>query len=102
MNIAPEIERKIERLMLLADQPLLKRPIPAAAVLDALPRACERDAILCAEVRRYLSSLTRTAGVSYASLSVGAGSGADTPLPKRTISVSNSNPTVTRTLNSSR
>ena len=49
-------------------QPLLSRPIAAATVLDALPRACERDAALCEEVRRYLASLTRTAGISYATL----------------------------------
>jgi hypothetical protein len=83
VNIAPEIERKIERLLILADQPALKRPIAAATVLDALPLACERDAALCADVRRYLASLTRAAGISYASVSVGAGSGPDTPLPNR-------------------
>ena len=54
VNLSPEIERKIERVMILAEQPLLKRPIAAATVLDALPRACERDAALCDDVRRYL------------------------------------------------
>lgn len=83
LNLHPEIERKIERLLILADQPVLTRPIAAATVLDALPRACERDAVLCAEVRRYLTSLTRTAGINYASLSVGAHSGAATALPNR-------------------
>jgi hypothetical protein len=83
VNLSPEIERKIERVLILGEQPLLKRPIAAATVLDALPRACERDAVLCADVRRYLASLTRTAGISHASLSVGGGTGADTPLPNR-------------------
>jgi Capsule assembly protein Wzi len=83
VNLSPEIERKIERVMMLAGQPLLKRPIAAAAVLDALPRACERDAALCAEVRRYLTSLNRSAGIGHASFAVGVGSGADTPLPNR-------------------
>ena len=67
-NISPEIERKIERVLILAEQPVLRRPIAAATVLDALPRACERDAALCEDVRRYLTSLTRTAGISYATL----------------------------------
>ena len=70
-------------MLILADQPVLRRPIAAAAVLDALPRACERDAALCADVRRYLTSLTRTTGMSYASVTAGFGSGADTPLPNR-------------------
>jgi capsule assembly protein Wzi len=83
VDLAPEIERKIERVLILAEQPALKRPIAAATVLDALPRACERDAALCAEVRRYLGSLARTAGISHASVAVGAGSGPDTPLPNR-------------------
>ncbi len=91
VDISPEIERKIERLLILAEQPVLKRPIAAATVLDALPRACERDAALCDDVRRYLGSLTRTAGMSYASLAVGGGSGADTPLPNRHGMTSGSN-----------
>jgi hypothetical protein len=83
LNQSPEIERKIERLLILADQPALKRPLAAATVLDALPRACERDAALCEDVRRYLASLTRTAGISHASLAAAGGSGPDTPLPNR-------------------
>jgi hypothetical protein len=83
VNLSPEIERKIERVLLLGEQPLLTRPIAAATVLDALPRACERDAVLCADVRRYLTSLSRGAGISHASLALGVGSGADTPLPNR-------------------
>ena len=58
VDISPEIERKIERVLILADQPALRRPIAAATVLDALPQACERDAALCEDVRRYLASLT--------------------------------------------
>jgi hypothetical protein len=55
---------------------VLTRPIAAAAVFDALPAACERDAALCEEVRRYLAGLMRTAGISYASVSAGVGFGA--------------------------
>lgn len=83
VNISPEIERKIERVLILAEQPQLKRPFAAATVLDALPRACERDAELCEDVRRYLVSLTRTAGISHASLGLGGGTDADVPLPNR-------------------
>ncbi|HJR69590.1 MAG TPA: capsule assembly Wzi family protein, partial [Gammaproteobacteria bacterium] len=78
-------------MLILAEQPALKRPIAAATVLDALPRACERDAALCEDVRRYLGSLTRAAGMSYASLAVGGGSGPDTPLPNRHGMTSRSN-----------
>src|SRR6185503_19384047 len=81
VDISPEIERKIERVLILADQPSLKRPFAAATVQDALPRACEVDAALCAEVGRYLASLTRTAGITYATLTASESSGADTAVP---------------------
>ena len=83
LNISPEIERKIERVLLLAGQPALKKPFAAAMVLDALPAACERDAALCNDVRIYLSSLTRTAGISYLSAAAALASGPDTPQPNR-------------------
>lgn len=83
VNISPEIERKIERVLILADQPHLTRPFAAATVNDALPRACERDQALCEDVRRYLTSLTRTAGITYASVTAAGGSGPDTALPLR-------------------
>lgn len=91
LDISPEIESKIERLLILAEQPVIKRPIAAATVLDALPRACERDAALCADVRRFLASLTRTAGISYATFAANGVSGSDAPLPNRHGMTSRSN-----------
>ncbi len=79
----PEIERAIERLLILADKPIMKRPIAAATVFDALPKACERDEALCDQVKRYLATYMRTAGITDASLAAGAGSGAATALPNR-------------------
>src|SRR5262245_34540284 len=80
---SPEIERAIERLLVLANQPILKRPIAAATVFDALPKACERDAVLCDRVKRYLAAYMRTAGIASASLAAGATSGTATVLPNR-------------------
>src|SRR5262245_49262688 len=91
VDISPEIERKIERVLILADQPSLKRPFAAATVLDALPRACDRDPVLCDDVRRFLTSLTRTTGISYAGLTASGGSGSDTALPNRHGMTSQSN-----------
>jgi hypothetical protein len=54
LNLSPEIERQIERVMILADRPIMSRPIAAATVLDALPQACRIDEVLCQQVRRYL------------------------------------------------
>ena len=80
---SPEIERRIEKALILADVAILTRPIPAAAVFDALPTICERDPVLCQEVRTYLGPYMRTAALTHASLSVAGTSGAATPLPSR-------------------
>ncbi len=63
LNLAPEVERQIERVLILAGKPVIRRPIPAALVLEALPAACKRDAMLCAEVRAYLARYMETSGV---------------------------------------
>ena len=58
------MERQIERVLILAGKPVMRRPIAAATVLDALPDACKRDRPLCEEVRRYLQAYTRNAAVT--------------------------------------
>lgn len=82
LSLDPEMERQVERVLILADQPVLTRPIPAAAVLDALPAACEKDADLCAQVRRYLSRYMDSMGIGHLSLEAAATSG-DHALPNR-------------------
>ncbi|HEU4617127.1 MAG TPA: capsule assembly Wzi family protein [Gammaproteobacteria bacterium] len=79
---SPEIERMIERVLILADQPVLARPIAAATVLDALPKACERDAALCERVRHYLAGFQKNYGVGYMSLSAGAAASDETGAPE--------------------
>lgn len=64
LNMSPLIERRIEQVLLLADQPLMTRPIPAALVYDALPAACEIDRLLCRQVRNYLETYMFDAGVT--------------------------------------
>jgi hypothetical protein len=34
INMSPEMERQIQRVLILADQPIMTRPIAAARVLD--------------------------------------------------------------------
>lgn len=81
LNLDPIAERQIERVLILADKPVLTRPIAAATVLDALPRACEVDPVLCVEVRRYLARYMRNWGVTEASIAGAASSGADRTVP---------------------
>jgi hypothetical protein len=68
LNLAPEIERDVERVLLLGNQAILTRPIAAARVLDALPAACKRDQKLCERVTRYLERYKHSAVLSHASI----------------------------------
>jgi hypothetical protein len=80
LNLSPEIERQIERVMILADRPVMTRPIAAAAVLDALPEACKVDQLLCARVRRFLQRYTKRVSLDHASFGFVQSDGASTPL----------------------
>ena len=64
MDMAPSMERQIERVLILADQAVMRRPIAAATVLDALPKACKIDAPLCTRVRKYLDSYMQDASIT--------------------------------------
>ena len=68
LNLEPEMERQIERVLILADEPILKRPYSVELVKLALPAACKVDAPLCRRVKRYLDRYARDYGVSHASL----------------------------------
>jgi hypothetical protein len=81
LNLDPEVEAQIERVLILAGKPVMHRPIAAATVLDALPRACAVDALLCERVRRYLTRYTSEAAVTNATLEASATHGADVALP---------------------
>ena len=83
LNLSPEIERQIERVLILADRPITSRPIATATVLDALPAACRIDPALCARVRRYLQGYMHKVGLAHASAEVAAHDGALTTLPNQ-------------------
>jgi hypothetical protein len=83
LNLEPEIEAQIERVLILADKPLMRRPIAAATVLDALPKACKVDQALCQRVGRYLARYTHTSDLTHASIEGAATHGADSILPDR-------------------
>ena len=83
LNLEPEIEAQIERVLILADKPVMRRPIAAATVLDALPKACRIDQALCQRVGRYLARYTHTSDLTHASIEGAATHGADSILPDR-------------------
>jgi hypothetical protein len=68
LNLDPELEREVERVMILGDRPVMTRPIPAAAVLEALPKACAVDPPLCRRVRRALKAYMHDSALEFASV----------------------------------
>ncbi|HLK70576.1 MAG TPA: capsule assembly Wzi family protein [Steroidobacteraceae bacterium] len=81
LNLSPEIERKVEQVLILGDQAVQTRPVPISRVLTALPKACERDRVLCRQVRRYLDRYFRSVEVTHASAELGASSRSQLQLP---------------------
>ena len=83
LNLDPEVEREVERVLVLGDKPILTRPIPAAVVLDALPKACKVDAVLCERVRKYLKRYMQGSGIEFASAEADASSGSNPVMPNQ-------------------
>jgi len=81
LNLEPEIESQIERVLILGDKPVMSRPIPAARVLAALPKACAIDAALCHRVQQYLARYTHGSGITHASIEGAVTSGSKVTLP---------------------
>jgi Capsule assembly protein Wzi len=81
LNLSPEIERKIERVLILGGQPVLTRPVSVDKVMLALPKARRLDRPLCAEVERYLDRYFKSAGVTHASAEAAAAKHSTTTLP---------------------
>ena len=68
LNLDPELEREVERVLILGDRPVMTRPIPAAMVLEALPKACTIDPVLCRRVRRALKPYMQDSALEFASI----------------------------------
>jgi len=85
LNLDPEIERQVERVLILADKPVMRRPIPLAVVWDALPKACRVDAVLCAHVHKFLENYMHLSGIGFASYAaaLASGSGDGTVMPNQ-------------------
>jgi hypothetical protein len=83
LNLDPEIERQIERVLILGGKPMLRRPIAAAQVLAALPKACKIDAALCGRVQKYLQRYMGQSGIEFASIEGSVGTGSNTIIPNQ-------------------
>jgi hypothetical protein len=75
LNLEPEIESQIERVLILANMPVMTRPIAAATVERALTKARKIDPVLCDRVEHYLLRYTHNVGIAHASAEGAASSG---------------------------
>jgi hypothetical protein len=64
LQVAPEIERELRRLFVLAGMPQLRKPYYAADVDEALQRGCQVPSAVCANVRYYLERYMKAVGLT--------------------------------------
>ena len=85
LELMPEMERDIERVLILAGKPVMTRPLPAAVVLEALPTVCRDtgEQVLCRRVRRHLERYMPGINLDYAGAEVAAVDGAAVAQPNR-------------------
>jgi hypothetical protein len=83
LQLEPEIERQIERVLILADKPILTRPIAAATVLEALPEVCPTEPLLCQQVRSYLERFMRRTGIGRLGAEGASSEDLDDPIPNQ-------------------
>ena len=72
VDLAPEVEARVERMLALAGVPVMTRPIRVATVADALQAACPADRSLCRQVRRDLAPYMRALAVTGLGVEVAA------------------------------
>ena len=69
VHLSPEIESRVERLFIIANMPIVKRPIPIKLVQAALDKAEGKAPLLASDIRRYLDRYALKAAVTHASVS---------------------------------
>jgi Capsule assembly protein Wzi len=83
LNMSPEIERQIERMLAAAGDPVLARPIPASRLHNAVKKVCVRQSVLCQQVKSYLRRYMSSDGFAYANLEVNLKSDESASLPNK-------------------
>ncbi len=83
LDLAPVLESRVERLLVLAGVPVMTRPLRVATVLEALPAACAYDRVLCRQVRRGLAPYLAAAAVTGAHAEIAATGRNSLPQPDR-------------------
>ena len=75
LNMSPEIERQIERALILAGKPVMTRPIAAANVMNVLSDVRKIDKGLSGQVEDYLERYMNAAALTQLRAEISANSG---------------------------
>jgi len=68
LHMAPEIEARVERLFVMANMPIIKRPIPVKQVQRALDKVGDRSPELSSSVRKYLERYEPRVNITHVGL----------------------------------
>ncbi len=83
LQLSPEIEGRVERLFIVANMPIIKRPIPIKRVQEAIGKASKKDPRLAMSVKNYIDRYSKTAGFGHFNLSASYSEGAELIQPNR-------------------
>lgn len=67
LNLSPDLERRVERLLILANRPVMTRPIPIDAIVEAMSAGCAVDPVLCRQVQDGIAPWLGRAALGHAS-----------------------------------
>lgn len=83
LHLSPEIEARVERLFVVANMPIIKRPIPIKHVQEAIGRASSKDPQLARSVKNYLDRFSHSVGFSHLGLNASFSDGAEITDPNK-------------------
>ena len=75
LKLDPLFDSKIEKLFVLANMPIIKRPLPLSHVREALNRIKHEHPTLATSIQRHLKRYDAKLGISHLQLSISAPSG---------------------------
>ncbi len=70
LHMSPEIEARIDELFLLANMPIIKRPIPVKRVYDAMSKIENSSPRTVSRVRTYMKRYEKRASITHANVSL--------------------------------
>lgn len=83
VHLSPEIEAQVEKLFVLANMPIIKRPIPVNQIHEALAKLEATEPALTRNIRRYLERYDKRAAFTLVSVEASFDNKSHYPLTNR-------------------